>query len=167
VGVQGLPSKEGSYWRTEARTPMQWSHAANAGFSTGDAGQLYLPVEPDLDARTVADQEADPESLLNTIRALAKLRLAHPALGNTADYAVVYAKPGRYPFAYLRQSGSERMVVALNPANRPVEVSLPADALPAGAKAPKTVWGVRRRTHPHRRGLAAHPARRERRIYQV
>lgn len=142
VGVQGLPSKEGGYMRTAVRTPMQWSHETNAGFSTADAQQFYLPVEADLDRRTVADQEQDPDSLLNTIRTLAQLRRAHPALGNRSDYQVVYARPGRYPFAFMRQGGGERMVVAINPAGHPVEVSLPDDVLPAGAAAPGTIWGV-------------------------
>jgi maltose alpha-D-glucosyltransferase/alpha-amylase len=142
VGVQGLPSKEGSYWRTEVRTPMQWSHEPNAGFSSADPQQLYLPVEAELGSRTVADQEQDPESLLNTIRRLAQIRLAHPALCNRGEYQVVYAQPGRYPFAYLRQGDGERMAVAINPADRPVDVSLPVEALPAGPEAPRTVWGV-------------------------
>lgn len=140
VGVQGLPSKEGSYMRTEARTPMQWSHAPNAGFSTAAPDQLYLPVESDLDHRTVADQEQDPDSLLNTLRALAKLRLSHPALGNAADYQTLYAQPGQYPYAYLRQGGGESVVVALNPADRPVDVSLPADAI--AGKTLTSLWGV-------------------------
>lgn len=142
VGVQGLPSKEGSYWRTEARTPMQWNHSPNAGFSAAEAGKLYLPVEPDLDQRTVTDQERDPNSLLNTIRTLAKLRRSHPALANGTEYQVVYAMPGRYPFAYLRHGGGERIVVVLNPADRPVEVDLPGGALPAGSNAPKLLWGA-------------------------
>jgi maltose alpha-D-glucosyltransferase/alpha-amylase len=142
IGVQGLPSKEGSYWRTEARTPMQWSQAQNAGFSTAGAEQLYLPVEPELDHRTVADQEQDPDSLLNTVRELAQLRLAHPALCNRSEYEVVYAQPMRYPFAYLRQGDGERIVVVINPADRAEEISLPADALPDGAEAPETLWGV-------------------------
>ncbi len=142
VGVQGLPSKEGSYWRTEARTPMQWSHDPNAGFSTAQASQLYLPIEKDLDQRTVADQEQDANSLLNTIRTLAKLRLAHPALASGTEYQVVYAMPMRYPFAYLRQGGGEQVVVVLNPADRPVEVHLPAEALPAGSSSPTLLWGM-------------------------
>ncbi len=142
VGVPGLPSKEGGYMRTEVRTPMQWSHAPNAGFSTADAAQLYLPVEAELDGRTVADQEGDAGSLLNAIRALAQLRLAHPALGNRSEYQVVYAKPGRYPFAFLRRGGDEQIVVVINPADRPVQVRLPADALPPAKMAPDTLWGV-------------------------
>jgi glycosidase len=142
VGVPGLPSKEGGYMRTEVRTPMQWSHEQNAGFSTADAEHLYLPIEAELDRRTVADQEQDPESLLNAVRTLAQLRLAHPALANRSAYEVVHARPGRYPFAFTRQGGGERIVVAINPADRPVEVDLPADALSTTQEAPETIWGV-------------------------
>jgi maltose alpha-D-glucosyltransferase/alpha-amylase len=142
VGVPGLPSKEGGYMRTEVRTPMQWSHERNAGFSTAGTEQLYLPVEGDLDGRTVADQEHDPDSLLNAVRTLARLRLDHPALGNRSAYQVVYARPGRYPFAFLRYAGEERIVVAINPADRPVQVALPGDALSATQEAPQAIWGV-------------------------
>lgn len=141
VGVEGLPSKEGGYMRTEVRTPMQWDHSENAGFSSTGASQLYLPVEPDLGSRTVTDQETDPTSLLNTIRELARLRLAHPALGNRSDYQVIYAKAGRYPFAFLRQAEGEKIVVVINPADRPVEVDLPDDALPSGSHSIQTLWG--------------------------
>jgi maltose alpha-D-glucosyltransferase / alpha-amylase len=140
VGVPGLPSKEGGYMRCEARTPMQWSHAPNAGFSSGAAEQLYLPIEPELDRRTVADQEGDPASLLNAVRALAQLRLEHPALCAGGDFRVLYAQAMRYPFAFLRQGGGETIVVALNPADRAVTVDLPADAIPAGPV--KTLWGA-------------------------
>lgn len=142
VGVPGLPSKEGSYWRTEARTPMQWDGGANAGFSSAWAEQLYLPVQADHSRANVAAQESDPQSLVNTIRKLTALRRAHPALGNTGGYQVVYAQPGRYPFAYLRESGDERVLVVVNPAGRPVEVDLPAGALPAVLENPLTLWGV-------------------------
>jgi maltose alpha-D-glucosyltransferase/alpha-amylase len=142
VGVPGLPSKEGGYARTRLRTPMQWSHEQNAGFSTVDAQQLYLPVEDELDGRTVADQEQDAHSLLNAVRTLTQLRRAYPALGNHSEYRVVHARPGRYPFAFLRQAGDERMVVVINPADRPTEVCLPADALSRTREVPDTVWGT-------------------------
>ena len=67
VGVPGLPSKEGGYERTEARTPMQWQPGRNAGFSSALPDQLYLPVGRDLGGRTVAEQEADPDSLLHRV----------------------------------------------------------------------------------------------------
>jgi maltose alpha-D-glucosyltransferase/alpha-amylase len=142
AGVAGLPSKEGGYMRTEVRTPMQWNHEKNAGFSTAAAEQLYLPVEPDLDSRTVADQDNDPDSLLNAIRDLTCLRLSHPSLHNHTDYRVVYAKAGRYPFAYLREGGGETVLVVLNPADHMVEVTLTEDSIPTGLKTVASLWGI-------------------------
>lgn len=123
-GVTGLPSKEGAYHRTQVRTPMQWSHAANAGFSSAEAQDLYLPVEPNLDNRTVSDQDEDSCSLLNHIRWLIDLRHAYPALGNRGEFIPLYARPGGYPFVFLRRSEGESVVVAVNPSNRPVEVEI-------------------------------------------
>ena len=140
-GVEGLPSKEGGYQRTQVRTPMQWNHDPNAGFSDADSAQLYLPVEPDLDSRTVADQEADPESLLNTVRKLIDLRRAHPALHNDCNFSVVYAQPGRYPFAYLRSGDGENLLVVVNPSAREVDVNLPGDALASAHDTPAAIWG--------------------------
>ena len=42
--LRGLRSKEGGYNRTGSRTPMQWTDAPNAGFSTADTEDLYLPI---------------------------------------------------------------------------------------------------------------------------
>ena len=142
VGVQGLPSKEGAYMRTEARTPMQWTGEANAGFSTAPADQLYLPVESDLSTRTVSAQDSDPGSLLNTIRQLAQLRRAHPALQNNSGFQVVYAEAGQYPFAFLRTSQEEKVLVVVNPADRQVEVTLTASQLAASLPTSETLWGV-------------------------
>lgn len=142
VGVEGLPSKEGSYWRTEARTPMQWARSANAGFSTAPAEKLYLPVEPDPGSHFVSDQEEDPGSLLNAVRDLARLRRAHPALANNSSYRVIYAKPGRYPFAFLRESQAEKIVVVVNPANRPVALELATEELSGTLETPRDLWGV-------------------------
>ena len=90
----------------------------------------------------MSDQEQVADSLLNTVRQLTALRRAHPALGNRSDYRVVYAQPGHYPFAYLRQGGDERLVVIVNPAGRTVEVDLPAEALPADSTNPHPIWGL-------------------------
>ena len=48
-----LPTKEGGYFRTGSRTPMQWDNSANLGFSAAAADKLYLPVDPAADAPTV------------------------------------------------------------------------------------------------------------------
>jgi alpha-glucosidase len=64
--------------RDEVRTPMQWSAAENAGFTSG--ARTWLPVNPNYERVNVADEQADPASLLNTFRALLGLRKNHIAL---------------------------------------------------------------------------------------
>lgn len=126
-GLQGLPSKEGGYNRTQLRTPMQWDTSANAGFSTAPGGQLYLPIEPEPDRPTVAAQDGDPQSVLNRVRRLIALRQKHPALCASGDFEPVYAVAGRYPFVYQRIGSGETLLIALNPSERPVDVELPGD----------------------------------------
>lgn len=124
-----LPSKEGGYQRTGVRTPMQWSHAKNAGFSNAPAEDLYLPVDDAADRPTVTDQDADPDSLLNRVRSLIKTRNALQALGADGAFEVVFAEDGRLPFVYTRSKGDQKVMVALNPSGKEVSVDLPQDAL--------------------------------------
>jgi len=140
-GIQGLPSKEGGYNRTQLRTPMQWDDSPNAGFSTAPADALYLPVQTEPERPTVAKQESDPNSLLNRVRALIALRKRHPALWASAEFEPLYAEAGRYPLIYRRQSQGETLLVALNPSGRSVEASLPVEICPAPAW-PQDVYGI-------------------------
>ena len=117
---QNLPTFEGGYYRTGARTPMQWDNTKNLGFSTGCADALYLPVDPAADAPTVAAQEGDPDSLLNTVRAPLKLRHAEEDLQADAPFEVVCAEKGK-PFVYRRGS----LVLAVNPSGEACEVKAP------------------------------------------
>jgi glycosidase len=126
--VAGLPSKEGGFGRTGARTPMQWDASSNAGFSAAPADRLYLPIDGAADRPTVAAQEGDPHSTLNMVRTLIALRQAHPALQASGAFAEVVARAGEVPFVYERSNGRERILVAVNPAARPCEVRLPASA---------------------------------------
>jgi maltose alpha-D-glucosyltransferase/alpha-amylase len=112
----GLRSKEGGYYRTGSRTPMQWDRSANLGFSTGPSDGLYLPVQEADAAVTVAQQEADDDSLLNTVRDLIRLRTKHPALGSYGAFKPLYAQRRRYPFVYQRSLDGETIIIAVNPA---------------------------------------------------
>jgi len=122
--VRGLVSKEGGYNRTGSRTPMQWTSGRNAGFSTAPARDLYLPIDPAKNRPTVEAQEKDPSSLLHHIRRLASLRREHPALAGDGDFEAVYAEKKRYPFIYQRKLGGERILVAINPSDRPVSKTI-------------------------------------------
>ena len=136
--VEGLPSKEGSYYRTGSRTPMQWDGAPNAGFSTVPAEALYLPIDSLPGRPDVASQQSDPASLLNTVRKLIELRKAHPALCARGLFEPVFAEAGHSLFVYRRTQGSEDILVALNPARDPVEVRLPAGLI---NKLPQVLYG--------------------------
>jgi maltose alpha-D-glucosyltransferase/alpha-amylase len=113
--VEGLTSVEGGFHRTGARTPMQWDDSVNAGFSAAPADRLYIPVDPSPDRPTVQAQMADPNSLYHEIKRLISIRQAHEALQSNASVSFVYARENAYPLAYVRRSGSEEMLVILNP----------------------------------------------------
>ena len=127
IGMQyrKLPSKEGGYERTGARTPMQWANTKNAGFSNAPADKLYLPVSEAPGRPTVAAQESDPDSLLNRVRSLIRTRKALPALQADGDFKVIYAESGKLPFVYLREKAGQKLMVALNPSDKAVSVDLP------------------------------------------
>ncbi|MDH6131000.1 maltose alpha-D-glucosyltransferase/alpha-amylase [Kitasatospora sp. MAA4] len=135
--VPGLPEKEGSQFGTEqrqgSRTPMQWDDGPGAGFSTAPAADHYLPIDPDPGRPTVAAQRADPDSLLQHVRGLIRLRRGTPALGPTGSVEVLYED---YPLVHLR--GGTHLVV-VNPRRDGVEVALPRTL---GRGEPLAVHGV-------------------------
>jgi maltose alpha-D-glucosyltransferase/alpha-amylase len=115
--VLHLPDTEGSvmrsgYNRAGSRTPMQWDSTPNAGFSAAPPARLYLPIDPDPGRPTVAEQRADQDSLLNTVRDLIALRGDHPELGPNGSLEVL---SDGYPLVYLRGS---RFLVVVNPSDR-------------------------------------------------
>jgi oligo-1,6-glucosidase len=57
--------------RDSARTPVQWDDTENAGFTTG---QPWFYVNENYKDINVAQQEADPDSILNFYRKAIKLR---------------------------------------------------------------------------------------------
>ncbi len=115
----GLPSKEGGYVRTSVRTPMQWSAEENAGFSDGKKEQLYLPINADSTHINVQAQIDDPDSLLNFVSKMIRLRKKHPVLAADADFHPIYAESGKLPFVYIRQLENDRYLIAVNPAEQP------------------------------------------------
>jgi len=100
-----LPSKEGGYTRTGSRTPMQWNSSLNAGFSAASEEKLYLPVDTEKEELNVASQEKDPLSLLNTVKALLRLRSSEDDLQSKPNLEILHAsdvKDGDRSFIYKR-----------------------------------------------------------------
>ena len=107
--TEGLPTKEGGYNRTGARTPMQWASAKNAGFSSAPADDLYLPIDPSGDRVNVEIQKDDEDSLLSLVRCLISLRREYPELGPNGGFRMLSASGDEkarrgYPAVYLRLS---------------------------------------------------------------
>ena len=127
ANVAGLGNKEGSYSRSECRTPMQWAPGEKAGFSTAEPEKFYLPLDPDPGRPDVETQEKDPESLLAFTRKLIALRRANPALRSRGGFRCLYCSKGKSPLVYERFLGDERWVVAVNPEEKEnsVEFALP------------------------------------------
>lgn len=119
--IKNLTSKEGGFHRTGTRTPMQWSSGKNLGFSNASEKELYLPVDGADDAPNVELQENDASSLLNTVKAIIKLRHENEDLQADGSFEVLYAEKNKYPFIYKRG----KFIIAVNPSAQ--KVSAPID----------------------------------------
>ncbi len=115
MNFRKLVSKEGGFARTGSRTPMQWDRTDNLGFSSAPADQLYLPVDPSEDAPTVAEQIDDEDSLLSYVKQIIFLRHSHSALKAASDMQIVFAQEGYRSLAVLREDGTQRMLLVVNP----------------------------------------------------
>ena len=103
IGMTGAKPDE------RLRTPMQWSRAHEAGFTTG---KPWEALQPDSFAVTVAREETDPRSLLNRERRLIHLRAENPALGNGT--LIPLAASSDAVAAYLRRDGTRTVLVIAN-----------------------------------------------------
>jgi maltose alpha-D-glucosyltransferase / alpha-amylase len=82
----GMGENLGLHERDAIRTPMQWANRKNAGFSSAPPERLVVPVIGEGDFGyprvNVADQQRDPDSLLNWMEHMTRLRLRSPEFGN-------------------------------------------------------------------------------------
>jgi alpha-glucosidase len=97
--------------RDPARTPMQWDSSPNAGFCPPGT-EPWLPLPADYQQINVAVEREDPHSLLTLTRRLIELRRSRLAL-TTGSYRPIEGVPDGC-FVYLRQSNSQRYLIALN-----------------------------------------------------
>lgn len=116
--------------RDKNRTPMQWANAPNAGFSPAGV-ETWLPVNPNYaEGVNVADQWADPGSLLTFYRQVLRLRKQTPAL-ITGRYIPLHEEAEDY-LAFLRQNhGGQTCLIVLNFSDRSqaLRFDLPAHGL--------------------------------------
>ncbi|WP_240699523.1 alpha-amylase family glycosyl hydrolase [Spirosoma sordidisoli] len=108
--------------RDHARTPMQWSGAANAGFTEGE--QTWLKVNPNYKTINVANQARQDRSVLTYYRQLLRLRKQTPALhtGSYQDWLPEHPTV----WVYERRLGDEVRVVWANFSDQPVAIDRPS-----------------------------------------
>ncbi|MCI8381928.1 MAG: alpha-glucosidase [Lachnospiraceae bacterium] len=111
------------YSRDNARTPMQWSDAAHAGFTTGTP---WLRVNPNYSTINAAAEQKDPDSVFHFYKKLIALR-KDPAYRETVVYGALepYLKEQRNLMAYYRK-GEKTLLVMGNFQREEQEVALPA-----------------------------------------
>ena len=105
--------------RDPERTPMQWSAAPHAGFSSAPP---WLPVAADYERNNVEAQQRDPESMLSLYRALLALRRASPALSLGSFLPL---DPAPNVLGYLRTHAERCNAVLLNLSPSPQRLALP------------------------------------------
>ena len=92
--------------RENARTPVQWSAEANAGFSPAEP---WFAVNENYKQINVQDQEADPDSILHFYRKLISFRKNHPIV-LYGDYRELMPKDKNL-YVYERIYKGQRLLV--------------------------------------------------------
>ena len=127
IGTPGWPEEKG---RDGERTPMQWTTATNAGFSTATP---WLPVAPNYKTHNVQAESKEPDSMLNFYKRVLALRRDEPALKH-GDYTALNTDDEDV-FSYVRKHGNEAVIVALNMTAQPqtVKFDLTAQGFPGAS----------------------------------
>jgi maltose alpha-D-glucosyltransferase/alpha-amylase len=104
--------------RMGVRTPMQWSHGTNAGFSAADPSRLYAPVvtEPEYHfaGHNVLARDRKPTSFLNWLRRTIKVHRADPVLRGSGMRILPVANPRVLAFVRENEAGTLLCVANLS-----------------------------------------------------
>lgn len=113
--------------RNPVRTPMQWSDAACGGFTRGKPARKPIGEGPfGFEKVNVAAQDLDPDSLLNWIRRLTRMRRRCREIGSAAPQVLDTGHPAVVAIAY--EHGRRVLLTLHNLADRkaPAEIDLPS-----------------------------------------
>ncbi len=132
IGMTGTKPDE------RIRVPMQWVGGPGAGFTSGIP---WEPLAADAALRTVAEQSADPASLLSHYRRFIRLREAHPAL-RVGTTELIDAGAASL-LGYVRASNDDIVLVLHNVSPIAQAASVRAPSLPAGSFLARDLVGNR------------------------
>ena len=108
--------------RDSARTPVQWDATENAGFSTA---KPWFYVNSNYPYINVAQQERDPDSILNFYRQAIELRKRLSCV-RYGDYKE-YEKDSEELYMYSRQDPRQRILVVCSFSDKEVRFRAPRD----------------------------------------
>ncbi|MDT3425562.1 glucan 1,6-alpha-glucosidase [Paenibacillus forsythiae] len=108
--------------RDNARTPMQWDAAANAGFT---AGQPWIRVNPNYTEINAAAELKNPDSIFHYYKKLIRLRKEHDVIVY-GDYRLLFPDD-KDIYAYTRSLDGTTLLVLCNFYGNTVSVDLPAE----------------------------------------
>jgi maltose alpha-D-glucosyltransferase/alpha-amylase len=112
--------------REAVRTPMQWTDDKNGGFSGADKGRLIHPVISEgpfsYERINVEAQRRKPDSLLNWMTAMIRLRKECPEVGH-GDWEIIEVD-NPHVLVLLYQWKGERILTLHNFIEKPTEVQL-------------------------------------------
>ena len=107
--------------RDNARTPMQWTDEANAGFTDGTP---WLPVNPNYKEINAAAAVADPDSVFHHYRKLIELRKTYDVFREGTF--TLLCPESEQVFAYTRDTERAHLLVVCNFTGREVPFNVPA-----------------------------------------
>ena len=106
--------------RDSARTPVQWSSDENAGFTTG---KPWFYVNPNYTTVNEADEDKDPDSILNFYRQLIKYRKESP-VAVWGDFKEFYPDDTNF-YVYQRTYEGKRLLVICCFSGQPLTFTAP------------------------------------------
>lgn len=117
------------YSRDNGRTPMQWSDAKNAGFTTGTP---WLPVNPNYTTVNETAESQNANSVLAHFKQAIALRKAHPQVLVYGAYQIL-DRANPHIWAYTRTQGTDKALVVLNFSSAKQSWAVPTGLTVAGA----------------------------------
>ena len=117
--------------RDNARTPVQWSAEANAGFTTPDAKPWYL-INPNYKEVNVEAAEKDPNSILHYYRKVIALRKQYKDAAVYGEFKL-YLKGDKQLFVYDKIGEENKLTVVINLSEKLVNSSKVKKFIPEGA----------------------------------
>ncbi|UYG06977.1 alpha-amylase family glycosyl hydrolase [Halomonas sp. M4R1S46] len=127
-GINLWPEVKG---RDGCRTPMVWNETTNGGFCPADVTP-WLPVDARHLPLAVERQEADPDSLLNRVRRLLKLRAINDTLRQGEQQVIAPSELPEDVFGVIRRRGERRLLCLAHLGRGETPAGIAPDALATG-----------------------------------